>query len=63
MREVRLAVVEHDGSVSILRQSWAEPAQKADVLQEERKLRKETIGDDKPPPQKRTDSRRALLSE
>src|SRR5918995_4774226 len=34
MREVHLAEVEHDGSVSVLKHSWAEPAQKADVLEE-----------------------------
>jgi uncharacterized membrane protein YcaP (DUF421 family) len=31
VREVRLAVVEDDGSVSVLRRPWAEPPQKADV--------------------------------
>jgi uncharacterized membrane protein YcaP (DUF421 family) len=61
MRDVHLAVVEHDGSVSILKQSWAEPAQKADVLEDEQKLRARTIGDqDQPPSMKRTDSRQAL---
>jgi uncharacterized membrane protein YcaP (DUF421 family) len=61
MREVHLAVVEHDGSVSVLKHSWAEPAQKADVLEEENRKRRSTLGgDDEPPPSKRTDSRRAL---
>ncbi len=37
MREVHLAVVEHDGSVSVLKQPWAEPARKADVLREDQR--------------------------
>jgi uncharacterized membrane protein YcaP (DUF421 family) len=43
MREVHFAIVEHDGSVSILKQPWAEPAQKADVIREEQKLRAATL--------------------
>jgi uncharacterized membrane protein YcaP (DUF421 family) len=62
MREVHLAVVEHDGSVSVLRQPWAEPAQKADVLEAEHRNRRSALGDeDEPPQSKRTDSRRALF--
>ena len=61
MREVHLAIVELDGYVSILKQPWAEPAQKADVLKDERHERKETVGDQEtPPPSLRTDSRKAL---
>jgi len=61
IREVYLALVEHDGSVSVLKQQWAEPAQKADVLEAEKKLRAKMIGDqDTPPPSKRTDSKKAL---
>jgi uncharacterized membrane protein YcaP (DUF421 family) len=61
MREVHLAVVEHDGTVSVLKQPWAEPAQKADVLQEEQRDRARTLGtQDTPPPEKRTDSAKAL---
>jgi uncharacterized membrane protein YcaP (DUF421 family) len=61
MREVHLAVVEHDGSVSVLKQDWAEPAQKADVLAEEAQRRAATLGGAAtPPPVKRTDSRHAL---
>jgi uncharacterized membrane protein YcaP (DUF421 family) len=61
MREVHLAVVEHDGSVSVLKHRWAEPAQKGDVLEREQRERQAMIGDqDVPPPQKRTDSPRAL---
>jgi uncharacterized membrane protein YcaP (DUF421 family) len=61
MREVHLAVVEHDGTVSVLKQTWAEPAQKADVVKEAHRERQEMIGDDEtPPPDKRTDSPKAL---
>jgi len=61
MREVHLAVVEHDGSVSVLKHSWAEPAQKAHVIKAEQQAREEELGDrEDPPPSKRTDSAKAL---
>jgi len=61
MREVHLAVVETDGTVSVLKHRWAEPAQKADVLDDEQRARKEMIGaGDQPPADKATDSPRAL---
>ena len=61
MREVKLAIVERDGTVSVLKESWAEPAQKADVDKEERRLKEETLeGREKPPPSKRTDTPKAL---
>jgi uncharacterized membrane protein YcaP (DUF421 family) len=64
MREVHLAVVEHDGTVSVLKQPWAEPAQKADVLKDEGEQRTRAIGkQDTPPPLKRTDSKKALDQE
>ena len=64
MREVRLAVVEHDGSVSVLKYEWAAQVQKADVLKEFEKARRDMIGDmDAPPPDKRTDSSTALAQE
>jgi uncharacterized membrane protein YcaP (DUF421 family) len=31
LREVKLAIVENDGQVSVIRQPWAEPLQKADL--------------------------------
>ena len=34
LREVRLARVEVDGQVSVIRQDWASPVQRADVLEE-----------------------------
>ena len=61
MREVRLAVVETDGSLSVLKHTWADPAQKADLLKSEEKERARTLGsDDAPPSEKRTDSPKAL---
>jgi uncharacterized membrane protein YcaP (DUF421 family) len=65
MREVHLAVVENDGSVSVLRTTWAEPAQKADVLHEEneRRARQAGLGETPPPPFTRTDSKKALGQE
>ena len=61
MREVHLAVVEHDGHVSVLKHSWAEPAQKADIDEDERKARAKALGSrELPPPDKRTDSPVAL---
>jgi uncharacterized membrane protein YcaP (DUF421 family) len=64
MREVHLAIVETDGTVSVLKQPWAEPAQKADVIQAEARDRDAAIGsDDTPPDEKRTDSAKALGEE
>jgi uncharacterized membrane protein YcaP (DUF421 family) len=61
MREVHLAVVENDGTVSVLKRPWADAAQKADVLEEEKRERARTVGtQDTPPPEKRTDSSFAL---
>lgn len=61
MREVHLAIVENDGSVSVLKHPWAEAAQKADVLKDENARRASAIGDeDTPPASKRTDSKQAL---
>jgi uncharacterized membrane protein YcaP (DUF421 family) len=64
MREVHLAIVENDGTVSVLKHPWAEPAQKADVLEAENARRAAAIaGTDTPPPLKRTDSKKALDQE
>ena len=61
MREVHLAVVEHDGHVSVLKHSWAEPAQKADFDEEAGRARAKVLGSrEAPPPDKRTDSLKAL---
>lgn len=61
IREVHLGVVENDGSLSVLKHPWAEPAQKADVLKDEHAERARVIGDeDTPSSIKRTDSPAAL---
>jgi uncharacterized membrane protein YcaP (DUF421 family) len=61
MREVHLATVENDGTLSVLKEPWAEPAQKADVLDEERRERSVALGgEDTAPAAKRTDSAKAL---
>ena len=61
VREVHLAVVEHDGEISVLKHQWADPAQKADVLDEQERERQQVVGDtETPPPSLRTDSKHAL---
>jgi uncharacterized membrane protein YcaP (DUF421 family) len=61
MREVHLAILELDGTVSVLKHEWADAAQKADVVTTEGRAREKAIGDkETPPPSHRTDSRRAL---
>jgi uncharacterized membrane protein YcaP (DUF421 family) len=56
LREVKLAVVEYNGQVSVIRQDWAEPVQKADVgLAMEEQRRADTGGDEEPMPEHRTD--------
>lgn len=35
LREVKLAILEVDGEVSVIREAWAEPLQKSDVLGDE----------------------------
>ena len=61
VREVKFAVVEHDGTVSVVHYEWAQPATKADVDKAMAKERAAAIGDrEEPPPLKRTDSAAAL---
>jgi uncharacterized membrane protein YcaP (DUF421 family) len=61
VREVQYAIVEHDGTVSVVPFDWAMPATKADVDKEMAKARDEALkGRDEPPSSKRTDSPRAL---
>jgi uncharacterized membrane protein YcaP (DUF421 family) len=58
LREVHLALVEDDGSVSVLKRSWAEPATKADFDKEAgREKARDTNGRDEPTGAERTDSR------
>jgi uncharacterized membrane protein YcaP (DUF421 family) len=57
LREVKLAVIEYNGELSVIRQDWAEPVQKADVgLAMEEQKRADTGGDEEPMPEHRTDS-------
>ena len=61
MREVEYALVEHNGSVSVVHFEWAQPVIKADVDKEMSRARDEALGDkDEPSRSKRTDSPRAL---
>jgi uncharacterized membrane protein YcaP (DUF421 family) len=60
LREVEYAVVEHDGSVSVVHYEWAQPASKADVDEELARRREEALKGEEPPPDKRTDSAFAL---
>lgn len=52
MREVKKAVMEVDGHISVIREDWAEPLQKRDLLPEE--------GDQISPVERRTDTPQAL---
>lgn len=57
LREVKVAVIEYNGQMSVIRQDWAEPVQKADVgLAMEEQKRSDTGGDEEPMPEHRTDS-------
>ena len=61
IREVKLAVVEEDGKVSVVKRAWAVPLQKADLGGEMKKRREEdTAGQEEPPPGAQTDSPAAL---
>ena len=61
VREVKLATVENDGRVSVLKEDWAEELQKGDVDPKLKKQRKaDTGGTDDPPPDKQTDSEQSL---
>ena len=61
LREVRVAIVERDGSVSVLKHWWAETAVKADVSKEAERERAAALGGDEViPADKRTDSPKAL---
>jgi uncharacterized membrane protein YcaP (DUF421 family) len=59
LREVKLAMVESDGEVSVIRQRWAEPVEKGDVLPEAAgEKRHDTYGGEDAPPGEQTTSRR-----
>jgi uncharacterized membrane protein YcaP (DUF421 family) len=64
LREVKLAIVEDDGEVSVIKQNWAENLQKADLSGEyARRKKEETSGEEEPPPSKQTTSKKALDQE
>lgn len=54
MREVKLATMETDGEISVLREEWAEPLRRADIGETSDRP------EDPPPEDKRTDTPRAL---
>jgi uncharacterized membrane protein YcaP (DUF421 family) len=54
MREVKSAVMEVDGEVSVLKEEWAEPLEKGDILADQESP------EDEPPEEKRTDTPKAL---
>jgi uncharacterized membrane protein YcaP (DUF421 family) len=61
LREVHVAFVEDDGSVSVLKRSWAEPAKKADVDKDAAGEKDhDTGGKDEPTGAHRTDARQWL---
>ena len=61
LREVQYAIVEHDGTVSVVPYDWAMPAIKADVDRRMAEARDRALGgQDDPPESKRTDSPKAL---
>jgi uncharacterized membrane protein YcaP (DUF421 family) len=61
MREVEYAIVEHDGSVSVVPCEWAQPAIKADVDEGMARARDRTLGGvTETPPDKQTHSPEAL---
>jgi uncharacterized membrane protein YcaP (DUF421 family) len=61
IREVKLALVEDDGTVSVIKQSWAEPATKADVDDDASRAKKaDTKGREDPTGSERTDAQEWL---
>jgi uncharacterized membrane protein YcaP (DUF421 family) len=61
MREVKRAMVEVDGEVSVLKEDWAEAARKADLGGAAEREKKKDVGDEEEPPEeKATDSAFAL---
>jgi uncharacterized membrane protein YcaP (DUF421 family) len=56
MREVKVAVMEVDGEVSVLKQDWAEPVRRVDVSGSKNAGNESS----EVPPEKRTDTPKAL---
>jgi uncharacterized membrane protein YcaP (DUF421 family) len=63
LREIKLAILETDGELSVLKEPWAEPAQKSDVDNSAQRERDQALdSQDEPQASTRTDSP-ALLGE
>jgi uncharacterized membrane protein YcaP (DUF421 family) len=61
LRQVQYAVVEADGTVSVVPYEWAEPVMKADVDESMARARQLALGGvEEPPPTHRSDSPQAL---
>jgi uncharacterized membrane protein YcaP (DUF421 family) len=61
LREIKLAVLETDGELSVLKEQWAEPAQKSDLDENAQRERDQALdGQDEPPASARTDSPKLL---
>ncbi len=64
IREVKRAVLEVSGHLSVIKQDWAEPVQKGDLQGPESQQKKaDTGGQEEPPLDKQTDSPHALGQE
>ncbi|HET7710761.1 MAG TPA: YetF domain-containing protein [Thermoanaerobaculia bacterium] len=63
LREVKKAVMEVDGEVSVILEEWAEPLQKGDVLKKQSKQRKQRVAGEEDDEEMRTDTPRALGTE
>jgi uncharacterized membrane protein YcaP (DUF421 family) len=62
LREVKIALVEVGGSLSVIRQDWANPLQKSDIDDEARKARDRVIGDQEEPPLEKNTIAREFVS-
>jgi uncharacterized membrane protein YcaP (DUF421 family) len=59
LRELKLAMVESNGAISVIRHEWAEAAQKADLIEKHAASRDEETDDEaEPPPRQRTTAAR-----
>jgi uncharacterized membrane protein YcaP (DUF421 family) len=60
IREVKLALMEADGEVSVLKEDWSETLQKGDLESKRKSRKKEEEEEEESPERFRTDSPRAL---
>jgi uncharacterized membrane protein YcaP (DUF421 family) len=63
VREVKLAVVENEGELSVLHEDWARPLRRGDLGGDAALEMREATGGKEAPPERRTDSPRALGEE